>query len=334
MRKRIYKNHFSHLVMALIVALILSGSALAQATAFTYQGKLTDAGNPANGGYLVQFKLYDAAAGGTQIGSTISDVAVTVTNGVFNTSLDFGAPAFPGADRFLEISVKKLPADPYTILSPRQQISSSPYSIRTLSAAQADVALDSNKLGGVAAGQYVLTGDVRLTNDRNPLPNSANYIQNTTTQQTTTNFNIDGNGVVGGNIGIGTATPRATLDVAGNAVQNLSSNGFVKAMVLVTVAQTGPNTFSVTIVRCYNGVLNTSTGNCGFTPVALTNSPGFRAKIDFGFTVNDRFVSVTNLYDSSQLVGIANSNKLVFSNSTAVEVAPAAVPLSFFIFIY
>jgi len=47
-----------------------TGSSLG--TAFTYQGVLTDNGNPADGSYDLQFKLYDAASGGQQVGSTFS----------------------------------------------------------------------------------------------------------------------------------------------------------------------------------------------------------------------------------------------------------------------
>ena len=35
-------------------------AALAQGTAFTYQGRLNDGGNPANGSYDLRFALYDA----------------------------------------------------------------------------------------------------------------------------------------------------------------------------------------------------------------------------------------------------------------------------------
>jgi hypothetical protein len=52
----------------------------------------------------------------------------------------------------------------------------------------------------------VLTGDARLSDARAPLPGSSNYIQNGTTQQTA-NFRISGNGIVGGNLGIGTPSP-------------------------------------------------------------------------------------------------------------------------------
>jgi hypothetical protein len=42
---------------------------LAQSTAFTYQGKVTDNGAPANGSYDFAFRLYDSLSGGIQIGT-------------------------------------------------------------------------------------------------------------------------------------------------------------------------------------------------------------------------------------------------------------------------
>ncbi len=50
------------------VFLVLSATSLAQTSQFTYQGKLTDAGVPANGQYDLTFKLFDFLSGGTQIG--------------------------------------------------------------------------------------------------------------------------------------------------------------------------------------------------------------------------------------------------------------------------
>ena len=62
-------------------ALFLCASAvLAQTTAFSYQGKLTDTGNPANGNYDLEFRLFDTATPGTgvQQGATVSQGAVAV----------------------------------------------------------------------------------------------------------------------------------------------------------------------------------------------------------------------------------------------------------------
>src|SRR6059058_5507476 len=92
-----------HSILLLLIALLLSfssGRALAQTTAFTYQGRLTDGGTPANGNYDLQFTLWDSASGGSQIGSTQTINTVAVSNGVFTVSLDFGASSFNGANRF------------------------------------------------------------------------------------------------------------------------------------------------------------------------------------------------------------------------------------------
>jgi hypothetical protein len=40
---------------------------------------------PANGSYDVQFKLYDALTGGTQVGATVTNATIAATNGVFTT---------------------------------------------------------------------------------------------------------------------------------------------------------------------------------------------------------------------------------------------------------
>src|SRR5215471_12960534 len=91
--------------------LLLSATAgVAQTTGFTYQGRLTDSGAPANGNYDLQFTLWDAVTGGTQQPQpspvTLTRSAIAVSGGVFTVQLDFSVNAFPGADRFLEIGVR------------------------------------------------------------------------------------------------------------------------------------------------------------------------------------------------------------------------------------
>lgn len=165
----------------------------AQTTEFRYQGSLRNGGTVANGNYDLEFALFTSLAGGTQLGQTVSVPNVTVTNGIFAASLNFGNE-FTGAGRFLEIRVRPSGGGSFTTLSPRQAITSSPYAVRSLSADSAVTASNATQLGGVAASQYVLTGDARLSDARNPLPNSSNYIQNRTTAQASSNFNISGTG--------------------------------------------------------------------------------------------------------------------------------------------
>src|SRR5262249_38964518 len=136
MRGRIYARQYIPWLMVLLV-LICSSSVSGQTT-FTYQGKLTDAGNPANANYDLQFGLFDSLSGGTQIGSTVLRSTVSVTDGIFTVQLDFGVSAFSGANRFLEIGVRPAGGGAFTTLAPRQQINSTPYAIHTISATTAD----------------------------------------------------------------------------------------------------------------------------------------------------------------------------------------------------
>jgi hypothetical protein len=186
-------------MLLVALPLLASSAALAQATAFTYQGRLTDSGNPADGLFDMQFKLFDTANVGTgaQQGPTVTNSTVQVTNGSFIVQLDFGACAncFNGAPRFLEVGIRPTgSANPYTILAPRQPVTSTPYAMRSNVAAVAD---NATQLGGISSG---------------------GFIQNSTAAQPGTNFNISGNGTVGGTlsagaVGIGTSAPLGKLQV-------------------------------------------------------------------------------------------------------------------------
>lgn len=72
-------------------------------TAFTYQGHLTEAGEPANGLYDLSFALYDEAQAGNQIGSTLEMGNVAVAEGLFAVELNFG-PVYDGNALWLEIN--------------------------------------------------------------------------------------------------------------------------------------------------------------------------------------------------------------------------------------
>src|ERR1051325_9799782 len=171
-----------------VLLLVCIANVRGQSTEFTYQGRLLFGDVPANGNYDFEFALFDADAGGNQLGSTFSLSTVNVNNGVFSVRIDFGNQ-FPGASRFLEIHVRQTGTTTFAVLSPRQSISSAPYSIKSLNASSSDTATNALALGGIRASQFVVTTDRRLSDARDPLPSSANYIQNTTLQQPIANFN-------------------------------------------------------------------------------------------------------------------------------------------------
>jgi hypothetical protein len=119
--------------------------AAAQGTAFTYQGRLSDNGLPVTGSYDLAFVLFNAGTGGGQVNGAITNLGVGVTNGLFTVTLDFGGN-FPGADRWLEISVRSAGGGSYTTLNPRQKLTSTPYAITA-----------ANLTGGLPAVQLVGT---------------------------------------------------------------------------------------------------------------------------------------------------------------------------------
>ncbi|PYS65119.1 MAG: hypothetical protein DMF76_03450, partial [Acidobacteria bacterium] len=141
----------SRSLVLLALLLWISAVTLAQSTTFTYQGRLTDGGTPANGMYNMQFRIFDTGivGTGTQIGTTLTPPPVQVSAGAFSVQLDFGSGVFTGPARYLDIVVNGTP------LMPRQQITSTPYAIRSLAAVNADTATNSTQLGGVDAARFI-----------------------------------------------------------------------------------------------------------------------------------------------------------------------------------
>lgn len=176
-------------IFALFLCLVVfSGTSLAQTTTFTYQGRLTDSASAANGTYEMQFALYDAASNGSHIGSTITNTNVSVSNGIFSVELDFGASSFPGADRWLEISVKKPSEGSYTTLTPRQKINSTPYAIRATSAVIADTVATTSSAGtnvvsainasSSSINTANVSGDVELAPSTQQVTSTTNHLIN------------------------------------------------------------------------------------------------------------------------------------------------------------
>lgn len=138
-------------LFSLAVLISWHPQAYAQSTAFTYQGRLNDQGGPANGRYDLRFAIYDAMTNGVQQGSTITNAATLVSNGVFTVTLNFGNQ-FNGADRWLDISVRTNGAGAFALLSPRQAITATPYAVRAAGAATA-VSVSGSFSGDVTSTQ-------------------------------------------------------------------------------------------------------------------------------------------------------------------------------------
>jgi len=295
-------------VISVLLVTALPGQASAQTTQFTYQGELTDTGSP-QATYYMRFRLYDLVAAGSQIGSTIENTAVAVNGGVFTVTLDFGANAFPGADRYLEIAVKRNSGDSYTVLNPRQKIASSPYSIRTLSAQTADMALDSQKLGGIAANQYLTNASV-----------GSAFVRNDVAQQTA-DFNVSGTGVVGTALGVGGAAAGGGYDLnvdgpaqftpggTGGAVQIGTPNGDTGMAIVGT--NRADIRFNGSVLSLLTGVgTGSPAGNNGLT-MSLGGLLGAGTPPDVNFRLDSlgpiRSLSPTAAHFVAQTTGGTNS---------------------------
>ena len=116
--------------------LSLSAPSAPLGSAFTYQGQLEDGGALAEGSYDLSFALYDSLLNGAQQGITLTLEDVSVTEGLFTVSLDFGSSVFNGEQRFLQIGARPgASVDPFTALDPRQEVSAAPYALYALNAA-------------------------------------------------------------------------------------------------------------------------------------------------------------------------------------------------------
>jgi hypothetical protein len=159
-------------------------------TGFTYQGRLTDAGSPATGVYDFEFRLYSASSSGSQVGPTVTHDEVPMTDGLFTVELDFGNGVFTGDARYLAIAVR--PGDSsgaFTALTPRQAITPAPYALHAINAWSL-----TGTRGTDPATHYL------GTSDNHPLIFKTNG---------TEAMRID----AAGDLGIGTADPRAKVEV-------------------------------------------------------------------------------------------------------------------------
>ena len=121
------------IIRSLLTALLSIACAPAlngQSSAFTYQGRLNLNGAPANGIYDLAFSLFSTSSGGSPVPSPFTNNATAISNGLFTvtiTSLVDGV--FNGSAYWLEISARTNGAASFTTLTPRQEVTHTPYAI-------------------------------------------------------------------------------------------------------------------------------------------------------------------------------------------------------------
>ncbi|HEX4645786.1 MAG TPA: hypothetical protein VH598_09275, partial [Verrucomicrobiae bacterium] len=148
-------------MLASLFCLLAAASALAQGTAFTYQGNFSDHGAPANGVYDFRFRLFKDSLGNAQAGPIVLTNGVPLTNGLFVVAINFGAGILTGSNYWLEVDARTNGASGYVNLTPLQALTPVPYAVMAGSA--------SNLLGALPAGQ--LSGTILNSS----LPGSATF---------------------------------------------------------------------------------------------------------------------------------------------------------------
>jgi|GEM_PF-2911723 len=183
-----------------LVALMLichSSLLFGQSTAFTYQGRLNDGSNPANGSYDLRFAVFDKSTNGNQQGLILTNGATSVSNGLFNVVLDFGNQ-FSGPDRWLEIAVRTNGNGNFITLSPRQPVTAIPYAITAANVLA----------GGIPSGIY--TNAVVFSNPGNQFAGNGRELTNLNAANVFGTFTGNGSGLTG-------------LNLAGNGITNLTA---------------------------------------------------------------------------------------------------------------
>lgn len=189
---RLSTRLFSALACAISMVAAAHGRPAPLGTTFTYQGQLKLSGNAVNNTADFVFTLWDALGGPNQIAGPVAVNNVSIANGLFTAQIDFGANAFNGDARWLQIAVRS-PAGSgaFSILSPRQPLTAEPYSLQT-------------------RGIFV--------------DNSNNVGIGTTTPSN--RLSVNGNANISGNVGIGTASPGENLTVAGSMEVGTSAGDY------------------------------------------------------------------------------------------------------------
>src|ERR1035441_9088588 len=144
------KSTLKLIALALLALLTLNlqlSTAFAQGTVFTYQGQLQNNGSPASGTYNLQFSLFNVSSGGAAVAGPLTSNGVSVSNGLFTVQIDFGAGVFTGATSWLQIGVETNGVNTFTTLSPRQQLTPTPYAIYSPNADRKSTRLNSSHLG-------------------------------------------------------------------------------------------------------------------------------------------------------------------------------------------
>ena len=252
-----------------------------------YQGRLADSdGTYLNEVITIEFLIYDLETGGTDLWNETQ--SVSTESGIFHVLLGSVTPfpinLFNNADCWLELIVSG------ETLSPRIEIASVPYAIKAETAYSLDSmgsgsGLDADMLDGQDSSDFM-----PATTD--------NWVD-------TTGDTMTGQLIVQNNVGIGTTSPTAKLDVNGDV--NISG-------VIDAVGSRANGTFSLV----ESTLSHTSVHNSILQIANYSNDPASEANIQFaaGYPAHGR-ATISATHDTSAGTYNGNLNLEVRNGSTS-----------------
>jgi hypothetical protein len=275
------------LALGLIVWLVPKVEAGPMGTAWTYQGRLMDDNQPADGVYDIAFVLFDAPEGPNEIyAAGVEDF--DIVDGYFTVELDFGSRVFDGNRRWLEAAVRPYDSnDPnaYVILSPRIELTPAPYALYAKTAGGdndwtiSGDNMHSAVLGNVGIGTPVPTSKLEVTGF-SPAPIILGYNSGTGAGIRGENAGFghgvygksisgfagyfEGHGHFSDNVGIGTDSPAARLEVNGAILRTGSTMHGADAFTHINLganSTTGQLGYVMAYATIGGGQDNTASGN-------------------------------------------------------------------------
>jgi N-acetylneuraminic acid mutarotase len=279
-----------HILAICLLDSLFMLSAAAQGTAFTYQGRLNSDGAPASGIYDLRFTIYDSSAAGNLIAGPLTNSSTGIANGLFTAALDFGAN-FTGADRWLEIAVRTNGSGPFASLSPRQQVTATPYAMTA-----------GNVSGPVSAGQ--LFGSVPASQ----LSGTILLAQIPTALVTNGAVGVNFTGAFTGNGGA--LTNLAATNLAGTVADDRLSPNIARLSLLGTVTQATATAVIYSGFLVGANVVKTGSGYTFPPIVTVTDATGSGAMVTAqivaglvtGLTVSD----AGSGYSSNAIITVAS----------------------------
>lgn len=183
----------------------------APSSVITYQGQLTLNGQKVNQPCDFAFSLWSAASGGSQLGGTLNIPGLQVEGGVFTAALDFGTESLQTEPLWLQIQANCTGGA--ITLTPRQQITASPFALHTRG-----IAIDDSNNATVDGVIESTEGGFRFPDgttlaSRSEVAQSDHYHSGLRAADGNPSdaLTVDANG----NVSIGTSSPGIILDVNG-----------------------------------------------------------------------------------------------------------------------